>query len=231
MDGPEVVAAVREAAATELDRLGSEKALIAATGADLDTAAVLRAAADAEARARATFGAWADDEDHDAAGEAFADAAAAETDHHERVVAELDAEPDAAGGSPPDAASDTEAGPDPGTASGADPLHDYLRGLDGPAERVGAGLVGRSLVASRSLLQFVNFFVNEGATREADLFRELRRDTDETVERGGAVLDAVCESEDEYERAREAAVEAVRIAYGEYTRQLEGMGLDPKPVC
>jgi len=31
--------------------------------------------------------------------------------------------------------------------------------------------------------------------------------------------------------AREAAVEAVDVAYGEYAAALEEMGLDPKPIC
>ncbi|WP_255151388.1 rubrerythrin family protein [Halorarius halobius] len=208
MNGSEVVAAVREAAATELDRLGSEKSLVAATDAALEREAVLRAAAAAEARARDTFEAWADD--GGPGGEAFAAAAATERDHHERVVALLDETPDA---------------PDP------DALHAYLRRLDAPPERVGAGLVGRSMAAERSLLQFVNFFVNEGARSEADLFRELRSDTEATVETGAETLDAVCETDEEYERAREAAVEAIGRAYSEYADSLEAMGVDPKPVC
>lgn len=210
MNGSEVVDLVREDAATELDRLGSEKALVAATTADLQRAAVLTAAAHAEARASETFETWADDEPHGTAREAFADAAGTEADHYDRVVALLDAEPE-----PPD----------------PDALHEHLRGLDDTVERAGAGLVGRSLAASRSLLQFVNFFVNEGARSEADLFRELRSDSDGMVERGTEVLDEACESDDDYERARTAAVEAVSVAYREYAEQLEAMGLDPKPVC
>lgn len=210
MDGSDVVDRIREDAAVELDRLGSEKALVAATGADLERETVLATAAAAEARARDTFAAWADDEAAAEARAAFAEVAATEDAHHDRVVALLDGQPD-----PPD----------------PDALHGHLRGLEGTPERVGAGLVGRSLAASQSLLQFVSFFVNEAARSEADLFRDLRADTDETVERGAAVLDAVCGSDDEFERARDAAVEAIEVAYGEYADQLESMGVDPKPVC
>lgn len=210
MNGSEVVAAVREDAQTELDRLGSEKALVAATTANLERTAVLAAAAGAEARARDTFEAWVDDESHDAAHDAFAAAAATEADHHDRVVDRLDDAPEA---------------PDP------DALHEYLRGLDDTVARVGAGLVGRSLASSRSLLQFVNFFVNEADATAADLFREMRADSDDMVDRGAELLDVVCEADADYRRAHDAAVEAVEIAYREYAEQLETMGLDPKPVC
>ena len=210
MTGAEVADAIEEETTTELDRLGSSKALVAATTADLEREPVLSAAAAAEARARETFEAWADDEANAEAREAFAAVAETEADHYDRVVALFDADP---------------AAPD------SDALHEYLRGLDDTAERVGAGLVGRSLASSRSLLQFVNFFVNEGARTEADLFRELRADTDATVERGVEVLDAVCADAADYDRARAAGVEAVETAYREYAAQLEAMGLDPKPVC
>ncbi|WP_255198461.1 rubrerythrin family protein [Halorarius litoreus] len=210
MNGQEVVDAVNRDRATELDRLGSGKALVAATTANLDREPVLTAAAQAEARAHETFETWATDEPDAAAREAFADVADTEADHHAQVVALLDDAPDA---------------PEP------DALHEYLRGLDDTAERVGAGLVGRPLASSRSLLQVVNFFVNEAARAEADLFRELRSDSDATVERGIEVLDAVCADDAAYERAQAAAEAAIDTAYEEYATQLEVMGLDPKPVC
>lgn len=210
MDGTELVETVRSATATELDRLGSEKALVAATDARLETDAVLEAAAGTEALARDTFRAWADDEGDERAREAFAAVAATEADHHAAVVAELDAEPDV---------------PEP------DALHEHLRGLEGTAERVGAGLVGRSLASERSLLQFVNYFVNEGDAGRADLFRGFRGDTADLVDRGAALLDGVCETDDEWAAARAAAERAIELAYGEYASSLEEMGVDPKPVC
>jgi hypothetical protein len=209
MDGSEVVAAVREAAGTELDRLGGEKALVAATDAHLDRETVFRAAAATEARARETFREWAEDEQHDAAAGAFDAAAATERDHHERVVAELDGDP----GSPD-----------------VDALHGYLRGLDETPERVG-GLLGRSLASERSLLQFVNFFVNEGDRATADLFRDLRSDTDALVDESAALLDEVCDDEADFDRARAAAIDAVQAAYEVYETSLQDLGVDPKPVC
>jgi hypothetical protein len=210
MDGSDVVDAVREEAATELDRLGSGKALVAATDAQLETDRVLAAAAAAEDRARRTFERWADEESDEAAREAFVAAAATESAHFERVVGELDEEP-------PDGAE-------------ADAMHEHLRGLDDTAARVG-GLLGRSLAAERSLLQSVSFFVDEGDPRSAGLFRDLRSETDALVEEATELLDRVCEDEAAYGRARRAAVGTVEAAYREYETSLTEMGVDPKPVC
>ncbi len=211
MDGETLVATVRDAKATELDRLGSEKALVAETGADLSTPAVLRAAAAAEARAAETFERWADDEPVEAAREAFADVAARERDHRDRVLAELDD------------AGELDAAPDA--------LHEHLQGVEATAARVGAGLVGRPLAGERTLLQVVNFFVNEADPDRAALFRELRADTDELVGEGAALLDGVCADEEDYATAREAAAATVDVAYRSYADRLAAMGLDPKPVC
>ncbi|WP_435179825.1 rubrerythrin family protein [Halorussus sp. AFM4] len=201
---------VEAAKATELDRLGSQQALVALTDADLDAEAVLRAAAQSEHIARETFRQWADSEADSDAAEAFAALADREADHYERVVAELDGE-----FAPDDAAN---------------PLHEHLRGLDGTVERA-AGLVGRSLATDRTQLQVVNFFVNEADERRADLFRELREDTREGVSTGTDLLAAHCEGDADWERARETAAEVVQIAYDDYAETLEGMGLDPKPIC
>lgn len=210
MDSSEFIDRVRGDNETALDRLGSEKALVATTRAALGRETVLETAAEAEARAAATFETWADDEADDEARAAFAEAADRERDHSERVSAlgEVDIERPA-----PDA------------------LHEHLRGLDDTVARVGAGLVARPLVASRSLLQVINFFVNEGDNAAAETFRDLRAETDEQVETGAALLDAVCESDDDWERAAVAAGEAIDAAYAEYADSLDSLGIDPKPVC
>lgn len=208
MDGSEFLERVRTENATALDRLGSEKALVAATAATLERSAVLEAAATAEARAVDTFDAWAADEKDRTARGAFETAAEREREHLE-LVSELG---ETAVADPP-----------------ADALHEHLRGLEKTVPRVAAGLVARPLVASRSLLQVINFFVNEGSTDEAAVFRELRAETDEQAERGSEVLTAVCE--DEQERAAEAAEAAIETAYDEYAETLSGFGIDPKPVC
>ncbi|UPV73215.1 rubrerythrin family protein [Halorussus limi] len=212
MDADAFPDAIRDAKATELDRLGSQQALVALTDADLDAERVLRAAARSERAARETFAAWAESAETDGEGDAadaFAALADEERDHYDRVAAELDAEFD--------------------PADETDPMHDYLRGLDTTVERA-AGLVGRSLASDRTQLQVVNFFVNEADERRADLFRDLRSDTQAGVSTGTDLLAAHCDG-DEWERARETAERTVQIAYDEYAETLQGMGLDPKPIC
>ena len=211
--------AIRDAKATELDRLGSQQALVALTDADLDTERVLRAAAQSEHTASETFAAWAesaaeasgtDDADATDAAEEFDGLADEERDHYDRVVAQLDGE-----FTPADA---------------VDPMHEYLRELDTTVERA-AGLVGRSLASDRTQLQVVNFFVNEADERRADLFRDLRAETQAGVETGADLLATHCEEDGDWDRAREVAAETVQIAYDDYAETLQGMGLDPKPIC
>ncbi|MFB6135648.1 MAG: rubrerythrin family protein [Halobacteriaceae archaeon] len=202
------VEAVAGSVEVELERLGSQKSLLALTRADLSPEAVLTVAAASERAARETFAAWADDEADPDAAAAFADLAAREADHYERVVAELD------GGEPP--------------PSDPDPMQARLRECEATAERLG-GLAGRTLVADRTLLQVVNFFVNEADERRADLFRELRAETEPALDVATDHLEG--RDEASRERARAAAVDVVRAAYGEYADALEGMGVDPRPVC
>jgi hypothetical protein len=146
MDVEEVITTVRDEQATELDRLGSDKVLIAATGATLEADAVREAAASREHTLATALDAWADETDG-AVGTAFAEAADAAA---ERAVAV-----DAAPGDP-------------------DAFGEYLQQLDGDASRVGAGLVAAALVLDRFYLQVVSFFVNEADEAGADLARDLR---------------------------------------------------------
>jgi hypothetical protein len=210
MDGPAFRDAVRESNATELERLGSEKALVATTAASLDRETVLETAAAAEARAVETFERWADDASDERVREAFETAAERETAHYDRV---------------------RELGSIAVTDPSADALHEYLRAIDDPVARIAAGLVARPLVASRTLLQVINFFVNEGETGAADTFRQLRKETDEQARRGGELLTAVCADAEDWDRAEAAADDTIAVAYEEYVDTLEGMGVDPKPVC
>jgi len=218
MNGQALVEAVRESQATELDRLGSDKYLIAATGADLERAPVLRSVAESAASGRDAFRRWAEAATGEAAT-AFETAADVEVDHFDRVAESLAALPDDGA----DAAA---------TIDGGDaPLTDALAGFEDPAERVAAAFVGRPLVADRALLQVVNFFVNEADENRADLARELRSDAQRRLDEGADLLDAVCETDADYERARRAAEEVVAAAYDDYATALEAMGVDPKPVC
>lgn len=206
MNADDFADAVREEKSTELDRIGSQQLLVALTGADLEPDVVLTAAARGEHTAAETFEGWTDGTD---ATETFERLADQERSHYERVVAELDEfEP----------------------AADIDPMHAFLRELGDDISRGGA-LVGRSLVGDRTLLQIVNFFVNEADERRADVFRDLRADTRENVEDGVAVLADSCDDGDDWNRAFDVATETVQIAYDDYADTLTGMGLDPKPIC
>jgi hypothetical protein len=199
---------VREDLATELHRLGSDKYLIAATGADLTETAVLATVARTAVSGRETFDRWAESETGPAA-ETFGAAAETERDHLDLLGERLDETPD-----------------DPGD----DAVHAVLGEAETTVARAGA-MIGRGLVADRARLQVVNFFVNEVDPAGADLARELRSDVNDQVTAGADLLEDVCESEDDWEVARAHAERVVEDAYDEYASALEAMGVDPKPVC
>ena len=220
MDAAALRQRIEEERATELDRLGSNNLLIALTEADLDEASVLRVAAASERAARETFETWAGDATDEPAREAFAAVADREAEHEERVRASLAA-----------LGPDPEEGDEGENATGPGPMHAYLRGREDAVERVAAGMVGRSLVSLRTHAQVISFFVNEADEKRADLFRELRAETEDTLDRGLALLDERCETDEDWERARMTAEYVVRVAYDDYADSLTGMGLDPTPVC
>ncbi|MEY7849294.1 rubrerythrin family protein [Natrarchaeobius sp. A-rgal3] len=201
---------VQEENQTALSRLGSSKSLYADTGGDIDTEPVLEATADAEHAAWETFEGWADDEDDEAAREAFATTAEEERGHFETVVDHLENEE-----------YDPQEVPT---------LHEYLRGLESTTERVGA-FIGRILASKRSKDQVVGYFVGDADPQTAGVFREFGDDLDEQLERAETVLEAVCEDDEDWSHAEEAASGAIEAAYGEYVENLESMGANPKPVC
>jgi len=203
---------VTEAKRSQLNRLGSNKLLVALTDADLTTRRVLEAAADSEHAAHTTFTAWADEENQ-RAREAFDAVADREREHRRRVLAALEEE---------GVAYDPTDG---GT------LHEYLRGREDAVTRVAAGMVGRGLVADRTHAQVISFFVNEADSKRADLFRELREETEAGRESGLALLGTLCESEADWEDARSVAEYTIQVAYDDYADALRGMDIDPKPVC
>jgi hypothetical protein len=212
MDADGFLEAVRDERATQLHRLGSDKYLIAATGADLAEGPVLRSVAREAASGRETFESWTESEDGPAA-EAFAVAAETERDHLDRIRERLDADDEDIGNIPPDGA-----------------VHDAFGAAETTAGRAGA-LVGRALVRDRTLLQVVNFFVNEGDSGGADFARELRSDAGDQRDAGADLLERVCEGADDRERAQAAAERGIGAAYEAYADALEAMGVDPKPVC
>jgi hypothetical protein len=221
MDSESFVEAVSEARATELHRLGSDKYLVAATGADLAEGPVLESVAREAATGQETFESWATQESG-AAAEVFAAAAETEAAHLDRLRTRLDAETDGS-----DDSGESDTGEDD---SGADGVSEALEATETTVERAGA-LVGRGKVRDRTLLQVVNFFVNEGDNAGADLARELRIDANDQVSAGADLLETVCESDDDWKVAQESAERVVGAAYGEYVAALEAMGVDPKPVC
>ncbi|QSX00831.1 rubrerythrin family protein [Haloterrigena alkaliphila] len=209
-DSEAFVETVREDNQTALSRLGSSKSLYADTGGDIDTEPVLEATVDAEHAAWQTFREWIESETHDEAREAFETTAAEEESHYEITLDHLGNE---------------EYEPDR-----VPKLHDYLRDRESTVERVGA-LIGRILASKRSKEQVVGYFVGDADPQTAGVFREFGEDLDDQLERAQALLEAVCESDDDLERAREAADGAIQAAYDEYVENLEAMGANPKPVC
>ena len=205
----EFVDAVRTDNKTALSRLGSSKALYADTEGAMDPAEVLRAAATAEFHARKTFETWADSERHDGARDVFETTAAEEGDHYGLVAERLD--------------GDHEPGETPA-------IQEFLRAQTDTVGRAGAFL-GRTIATDESKSQLVGFFVGQADTKGADLFREIGADVDDQLERGRDLVGAVCEEDADWERAREAASGSIQAAYDEYTATLEGMGVNPKPVC
>lgn len=210
MNGEELVAAVRDEHATELDRLGSEKAVVAATGAQLETGPVLSAAAQLLDGGADTLATWADETEDEDARAAFADAADTLAGHRDALL-DLDDDASASGDAPSVIAA--------------------LGTAEATPERVATGLVALPLVAERLLLQVINFLVNEGDRSRADTVREARSDLQAMSGDAAALLDDVCADDGDWTTAQTAAADAIGTAYDEYAERLEEMGLDPKPVC
>lgn len=209
MDAADFRARVETERQTELDRIGSSKRLVALTDASLDDETVLHTAAASEAAATAVFEEWAADAGGDAA-ETFASFAEREHEHHERICAEL--------------GDDVDVEADPGA------VHDTLEALDGVLERAG-GVVGRGLVAERTLTQFVSYFVNQADEQRADLFRDLKAETKMDTEAAVTLLESTVDSDEDWERAVDAALEVVDAAYEEYVEALDSMGVNAKSIC
>lgn len=207
MDPDKLIETVRNENETALSRLGSSKSLYADTEGEMEANEVLAAAATAEHQAAETYETWAETESDDTA-EAFAETAREERDHYETVAGELDSH-------------------DPGEVPA---IQSYLRNLDGTVDRLG-GFIGRTLAAEKSKTQVTGFFVGNADPQTAELFRSMDDDLDAQLARAGERLEAECETETDWEQAREAATGAIQAAYGAYTDQLESMGVNPKPVC
>lgn len=145
---------VRAEAATELERLGSDRGLIALTDADLSAETIRSRLAGVLAGVATVYEQWA------AEDEVFA--TAAETAHE---LAET--------------ASNGQV--EPATDH---PLVAALDEIDGSTARVGAGLVGTPLILDGWALQGVSFFVNEVDEAGADDCRAVRSGLDDLTAAG-----------------------------------------------
>jgi len=207
MNAQEFVDAVREDSKTPLSRLGASKALYADTAGEMDDDTVLAAVADRAHHAAETFATWADEESGEV-GDLFAEAAETERGHAETAAEEH---------------GDHEPGDPPGVQT-------HLRGVEGTVERLGA-FVGWALAAGNNTDQVVGYFVGQASPMTASTFRDVSGDHDDHAERASEVLASVCEGDDDWDRAREAAGEAVDADYDDYFETLESLGVNPKPVC
>jgi hypothetical protein len=205
MDATDLVDAVREENKTELSRLGSSKSLYADTEGEMEPDAVLTAAADMASHGAETFDGWATDED--VAG-VFAGVADAEQERYEAIADELDAH-------------------DPGEAPA---LVDFLRGLEGPTDRLG-GLVGWSFVLEEKASQSSGFFTGQADPGTASLFRGFGDEYEDARQEALDALVEICEDTDDWDQAEAAATGAIGAAYEAYVETLETLGVNPKPVC
>jgi hypothetical protein len=206
MDGQDLIERLRDDHETALSRLGSSKALYAATDGEMTAAAVRVAAADECQLAARTFDAWAADEDDERATEAFAAAADRAREGHGLIA------------------------PDDHAPADSLPVYAHLDGVEGTAARAG-GLLARALIAGKRFGQVVGFFVGDADPSTAETARRLRDGANEGREAAVALLGAVATGADDRERARTAAEKTITVAYEDYVGRLEAMGVEPKNVC
>lgn len=209
MDGQTFVDELEAAKASQLDRLGSGKLLVALTEATLSEDRILEAAAASEYAAAETFHGWAADEGDEGARAAFEAVAAQEDEHLERVLERMDAF-------------------DPPEAPG--PMHAYLRGREDTVERIATGMVARPLVSARTHTQVISFYINEADQAAADLFRDLKAETEAVIDDGVALLSERCDADD-WERAQAAGEYLIQVAYDDFADALSGLGMSPKSIC
>lgn len=193
---------LRDENETALSRLGSSKSLYALTGGEMNADAVLEAAANDAYAAAETYDAWADN------GEVFADAAAEERDHYDDVTDKLDDHDPAA----------------------SPAIYVYLDGLEDEVARLG-GLVGAALAGKKRATQTSGFFTGEADPQTASLFRGYSSTLEDCWDAAVDALANVTDSDDDWDRAEEAASGAIQAAYDDYVEKLEAMGVNPKPVC
>ena len=206
MDGAELVDRVQAEEETALSRLGSSKALYAATRGEMDEESV-RAALAADSRAaRQTFRTWAENETSADAADLFRDAADDAVDHQADVAPDADDRFDASA------------------------VYDALDDYESTVSRLG-GFVGQTLVLGKTLDQMVGFFVGNADPSAAQDFRSVRSDVETQRDAAIDLLDVLCNTDADWDAAEQAATGVVETAYDEYVTTLESMGVEPKNVC
>ena len=170
----------------------------------MEPEAVLTAAANAAAHASDTFAQWAGSTEQDL----FTDANSRVADQYDEIVGEFD---------------DHEPGEPPAAAVS-------LREAQSTPERLGA-TVGWTLVMERKSTQSSGFFTGQAKPQTASIFRSFGDAYETTREEALLALEAVCDSEEEWDRAVSAATAVVEASYDEYFETLEELGMNPKPVC
>ncbi len=206
MNGTDVSDRIQAEAGTELSRLGSEKALLAATQASIDTESVIGVLGASLAIASDRLDEWADASEDAELSAALADAAT--------QLADLRTELNVA---------DADGIPAPTW------LGDRLAGPETDVGRAAAGLIGVPLVLDKLCLQAVSFFVNEADTARAEEVRAIRGALEAIREDSATAIADASEGSDE--AATEGAIAVIEAAYAEYAERLDALGFDPKPIC
>lgn len=203
----DIADSIRTKRATELERLGSDRGLIALTDADLSAETVCRRIAASDLAVVTQFSMWSDSEAGEVA-DAFELAEQRKRTHVDQIESQL-------GETIEPAANDVLAG--------------ALAGSETTAQRLGAGLIGYPLVVDGRYLQGISLFVNDAEEAAADQMRQIRSETQDLQQEGESLL---AETSDEQRAvAEEAALGFVDAAYAEYVSKLDALGLDPKTVC
>lgn len=204
MDGSVFIETIEADLRTELSRLGSSKSLYADTRGDMEPEPVLDAAAANATQTVDILEEWTSESDL----AVFERAADREQAHLDAIVDELGTELS-----------------DDGPAA-AEALDD----ASGDAARLGA-LVGWTLVTERKSTQSSGFFTGQAKPGTASTFRSFGDDYDDTRGEALDALEEVCESDEQWDAAIDAATAVISAAYDAYFETLEELGMNPKPVC
>jgi len=205
MNGNDLQSALRDDHETAFSRLGSSKAMYALTGGEMDGDRIREAAAADALALAAALDEWTATTTQDSVVSLFADLADAT---RERAA---------------DVADDPSLDDEPG-------LYEALSAFESTPARLG-GLLGRYLVTLEHAGQMVGFFVGDADPTAANDFRGLRSDLESERDRIVDALDEGCETEDDWDAARDAADAVIEAAYDDYVETLESLGIKPKNVC